>query len=111
CGGVRASTHPLSEAADEGVHDLLHLLQGLRPGTQQLVARRSQLVPALRRARLVGVPLGADEAVLLERPQDAVDAAQLGPLARNELGDAVDELVAVRGTLRGEEPQRPLEKA
>src|SRR5215208_3223552 len=102
---------PPLEALDEGVHDQLRLLQGFRPGAQQLVARRSQLVHALRRPRLVGVPLGADEPVLLERAQHPVEAAELRPLARNELRRAVDELVAVRRLFGEEQQQRRLEES
>src|SRR5215210_3574859 len=102
---------PPFEALEEGVHDLLRLLERFCPGAQQLVARRSQLVHALRGARLVGVPLRADEPVLLERAQHPVEAAELRPLAGNELRRAVDELVAVRRLFGEEQEERRLEEA
>src|SRR5439155_21581348 len=91
--------------------DLLRVAQGLGPRAQQLVTGRSQLVPAFRRSRLVGVPLGTDEPVLLQRAQDAVEAAHVGAFARDELGGALEQLVSVRRLLGEEEEKRRLEKA
>src|SRR5215213_5804497 len=101
---------PPFEALEEGVHDLLRLLQGFRPGAQQLAARRSQLVHALRRAGLVRVPLGRDQSVLLECAQYPVEASELRAFARNQLGCTVDELIAVRRLLREQEEQSRLEE-
>src|SRR6266404_4642151 len=102
---------PPLEPLEEGVHDHLRVLQGFRPGTQELAARRSQLVPAFRGARLLGVPLGADETVLLQCAQNAVEAAELGLLSGDEHHGAIDELVAVRGLLGEEKQKRRLEEA
>ena len=59
----------------------------------------------------LGVPLGAHEALRLQGAKDAVEVRQVDALARQELAEPGEELVAVRGPLAEQEQQARLQDA
>ena len=75
------------------------------PALERLAAGIGQLVGALRGAGDGLVPLAADEALLLEPAQDAVEVADVDPLVAEQGGQPLEQVVAVGGTLAEEEQQ------
>jgi len=59
----------------------------------------------------VVAPLGGDEALLLERAQQAVEIADVDPTLHPELREPVEQLVAVERPLAQEQQQRRLDEA
>ena len=78
---------------------------------QQLPPVGGDRVPALRGAGRGLVPLGRDEALLLERAQQPVEVAHLDPLLAGQLGQALEQVVAVRRPLPEEKQERRLGEA
>src|SRR5688572_22885595 len=77
------------------------------PFGEQPPALGRQPIAAARRPGSVPVPLRADEALVLERAQQPVEIAHVGLRAREERGDLLQQLRAVRaGTVADEKEHR-----
>src|ERR1041385_3515510 len=85
--------------------------QRLGPAVEELPPLSGQLVGALRRAWKLGAPLGGDEPLLLKRAQQPVEVSDVDPPLDSQLGDPLQELVAVQRPLAQEEQQRRLDEA
>jgi hypothetical protein len=88
----------------------LRAAERLGPAVEQLVALRGGLVGALRGARELGAPLGADESFLLECPQEAVEVADVHPALDAQLRDPLEQLVPVQRALAQKQQQRRLDE-
>jgi hypothetical protein len=98
---------PFEERRDE----LLVRAQRVGPAIQQAPALLGELVDPLARPGRVVAPLGGDDAVLLERAQDAVEVAHVDPPLAGQLLELLQEVVAVRRLLRQQEQERRLAEA
>ena len=76
-----------------------------RPALECLVARVGELACAYR-PRDGLVPLTAHEPLLLKAAQEAAEVADVDPLVADQLGQAVEEVVAVGLPLAQEEQER-----
>ena len=74
----------------------MQLVEGVGPRVEDGATVVGQLVGALGPARQVVTPAGAHEAVGLERPEEAVEVAEVDPLVGHEAGRA-----SRRGRSRG----------
>jgi len=84
-------------------------LEGLGPAVEEVASRIRELVCPLRWARQVGAPLGANDSLLLERAQDAVEVPDVDlPLDARDLGNSLEQLVAVHRAFPQEEEKRGL---
>src|SRR5919198_2494305 len=95
-------------AFEKRVDAIARLLQRLGPLVEQPSPRCAQLVPALRGARGLGVPLGADQSLGLEGAQGAVEVAHVRAPPRGQLAERVEQLVAMRGPVAEQEQERRL---
>src|SRR5437763_11765101 len=89
-GGRGACSPPLLVAFEKLLRALLRGTERLGPLVEELHAALGDRVRALPVA-----PLGADEAFLLERAQEAVEVAHLDPRLARQLGQPREEKVAV----------------
>src|SRR4249919_2231044 len=92
---------PLEKRSD----GLLRSFEGLGPAVEQPATFVGELVGPLRWAGKVGAPLGADEPLVLERAQQAVEVADVDPPLHSELRDALEQLVSVQRALPQEQQQ------
>ena len=76
------------------------------PPFERLAAALGQLIRALGGAGQGVVPLAPNEALLLERSQDAVEIADIDPLLADQLGQAVEQVVPVGRALAKEQQER-----
>src|SRR5436190_10525320 len=101
---------PFLVSPEELADRLLCLSERLRPAVEQVPALGRQFVGALRRARQLGAPLGADEALVLEAAQEPVEVADVdSPLP--QLRDPLEQLIAVQRALAQEQQKRGLDEA
>src|SRR5213592_3412945 len=101
---------PLFVSLEELADRCLRLSEGLRPAVEQAPALRRELVRALGGARQVRAPLRADEALVLEPAQKAVEVADVDtPLP--QLRDPLEQLIAVQRALAQEQQERRLDEA
>src|SRR5919201_2667924 len=82
----------------------------LRPAVEQAPALVGELVGPLGGPRKVGAPLGADGTFVLERPQEAVEVADVHAALDPELRDPLEQLVSVERPLAQEQEQRRLDE-
>src|SRR5437867_7426308 len=87
------------------------LLEGAQPGVENRATLVREGVRPLRRAGQIAAPLGRNEPLVLERPQRAVDVADVDALVADELGQALEELVPVRRPVREESEECGLAEA
>src|SRR5689334_16355442 len=82
-----------------------------RPACEDLPPGVGEPIRPPRRPGELRVPLGVDDAVLLERAQEAVEIADVDALLADELRQLLDELVAVPRPLRQEQQDGRLDEA
>ena len=80
--------------------------EGCRPAFERLAAGVRQLVRALGGAGDAVVPFAADEPLLLERAEGAVEVADVDALFAGQLGQPLEQVVAVRLAFAQEQEQR-----
>jgi len=85
--------------AEKEVDSLPGAPKGFCPLVEETAAGRGQLVGASRRSRCVCLPGGGDQAVLLERAKHSVEVAHVDATLSGELGERLEQLVAVTGPL------------
>src|SRR4051812_23927813 len=108
----RCMSPPLLVVSFQELGDVgLCAAERLGPAGEEPPPGVGQPVRAARRAREVGVPLGLEDPVLLERAQEAVEVADVHALLADELRQLLDQLVAVTWPLRQEEQDGRLDEA
>src|SRR5262245_53609308 len=80
---------------EEHRETVAQLLDRSKPRRKDGVALGGQGVRPFRRARELGLPLGRDEPFVLERAQRPVQVPDVDALLARELGETLDQLVAV----------------
>src|SRR5829696_9850417 len=78
------------------------------PLAEKLATRVRELVDPAGGPRRGCVPFGAHETLVLEPAQRAVEVAHVDALAGQELGQRLEQLVAVGGALAEQEEERRL---
>jgi hypothetical protein len=71
------------------------VLDGSQPRPEKGVALGRQGVGALRGAWKIRLPLGRDEPLVLERPQRPVQVPDVDAILAGQLGEPLEQLVAV----------------
>src|ERR671923_2227508 len=102
---------PFFVSVEKATDRLLRPLQRLGPAVEQAAALVGQLVGAFGGARQVGAPFRADEPLLLQRPQESVEVADVHAALDAELRDPLQQLVAVQRPLPQEQQQGRLDEA
>ena len=97
---------PLVVASEIEVDAVARVGERGGPAVEGGAAVRGDLVGALRRPGHGLVPLAGDEALLLERAQDAVEVADVDALVAGQLGQPLEQVVAVGRALAQEQEER-----
>src|SRR6266498_385047 len=96
---------PFFVTVEKACDRALRAAECLRPAIEQPAALVGELVGSLRRARQVGAPLRADEPLLLQRPQEPVEVADVDAPLDAKLRDPLQQLVPVQRPLTQEQQQ------
>jgi hypothetical protein len=87
------------------------LLDRIEPRGEHRVTVIRQRVGALRRPREIGLPLRRDEPLVLEGAQCPVQVPDIDAIIARELGETLEEFIAVRRPIGQQDEERRLAEA